>query len=124
MITTIARWYVADGQVPHALSALQSLVEQIQQTEPETLIYLVHQPAAPTWPPAPATEILFFEAYSDIDALNHHLERWEEFLRQNPELFIPDANNNPFFLAESLTRIAGFIRPSAYGAEQRSIMGG
>ncbi|MDT7806454.1 MAG: hypothetical protein QOJ70_267 [Acidobacteriota bacterium] len=129
MVTLIARWYVKEGQQAAAVAALQALASEVLSTEPDTLMYLVHTPdmAQASLPPPTDTEILFVEAYTNMNAFFAHLNgaAFKGFVKQYGNLFQTatgtDAHGKtvsiPFVQVEFLDRQAGFVREQATGAE-------
>ena len=128
MVTLIARWYVKEGQQAAAVPALKALAEEVRSTEPDTLMYLVHTPdmKAASLPPPTDTEVLFVEAYADMNAFFAHLNgaAFTSFVKQYGELFQTATGTTatgetvsiPFVQVEWLDRKAGFVRDAASGA--------
>jgi hypothetical protein len=81
-------------------------------------MYLVHTGNAGGSTPPPADgEVVFVEAYKDLDALLRHVngKPFQTFLSRYGADFVPvlDPNKGAFMLVEHLVRIAGFVRPQA-----------
>lgn len=125
MYTLIAKWTIIQGKEAPAVVALKKLAKQVQQNEKDTLIYLVHTPDLkevnlPT--PSPL-EVIFIEGYKNKAAFLAHLtgKIFTTFVAQYGDLFLSTtvqcsnggSSTNPFVLAETLTRKAGFIRQEA-----------
>ncbi len=130
MVTLIARWYVKEGQQAAAVGALQALAKEVLNSEPDTLMYLVHTPdtTQASLPPPTDTEIFFVEAYKDMQAFFAHLNgaAFTNFVKQYGDLFQTatgtDAGGStvsiPFVQVEFLDRQAGFVRaPGTTGVE-------
>lgn len=127
MVTLIARWYVKEGQQAAVVPALKELAAEVQSTEPDTLMYLVHTPdmKAASLPPPTDTEVLFVEAYASMDAFFAHLSgaAFTNFVKQYGDLFqmatgttaTGETVSIPFVQVEWLDRQAGFVRESAAG---------
>jgi quinol monooxygenase YgiN len=117
MYTVIAKWYIKSNENA-VLKALRDLALQVEAQEPDTWLYLVHtgNQEGSTPPPAPG-EVVFMEAYRDLNALLLHVhgKPFQTFLKQYGNDFVPltTPNEGPFMLVESLARIAGFVRPQA-----------
>jgi quinol monooxygenase YgiN len=117
MYTVIAKWYIKSNENA-VVNALRDLALQVEAQEPDTWLYLVHtgNQEGSTPPPAPG-EVVFMEAYKDLNALLRHVngKPFQAFLKQCGTDFVPltKPNEGPFMLVESLARIAGFVRPQA-----------
>lgn len=109
--TTIATWYVADGKLDAARTALDALAVEVQR-EPGTLVYLVHEPAPDSLPPPAPGTIVFFEVYKDEDAFLAHLKgpAFTNFVKAHADLFRKDFHGNDYLQTQHLNRAAGFIR--------------
>lgn len=115
-LSLISRWFIRPGCDAAALVALRRLALDVEQQEPDTLMYLVHTPldGAPALvdlPPAEPGAVLFVETYRDADAFRRHLAGpvFTAFVRDSGDLFV-SAHNAPFTFVVFLERQAGFIR--------------
>lgn len=117
MYTIIAKWYIKANEKA-VLQALLHLAAQVEAQEPDTWMYVVHtgNEEGSTPPPAPG-EVVFVEAYKDLNALLQHVNGtpFKTFLSQYGADFVPlmPPNTGPVMLVESLARLAGFVRPQA-----------
>jgi quinol monooxygenase YgiN len=115
--TIIAKWYIKSNESA-VLQGLRHLAAQVEAQEPDTWMYVVHigNQAGSVPPPAPG-EVVFLEAYKDLNALLQHVngKLFQTFLTQFGTDFVPvmEPNKGPVMLVESLARIAGFVRPQA-----------
>jgi quinol monooxygenase YgiN len=117
MYTVLAKWYIKANEKA-VLQGLRDLARQVEAGEPDTWMYLVHTGNQEgSTPPAAPGEVLFLEAYKDLNALLQHVngKPFQTFLSQYGADFVPliVPNKGPFMLVESLARIAGFVRPQA-----------
>ncbi len=118
MYTSIARWYVKEGKLEEATAALVALAQQVHENECETWGYLVHSGGDDSVPPSSANEIVFVEIYKDDPALGKHISgpAFQSFLKESGDLFVSiPGGTSPFFQAQHLDRIAGFVRSEASG---------
>jgi quinol monooxygenase YgiN len=130
MFTFIARWTIKRGCEAAARAALRRLAKQVQNEEPDTLLYLVHVPdmkeqSLPT--PSPL-EVVFFEGYTNKAAFLAHLNGpvFKRFVAKNLKLFLSTAVagqdgkmvKSPFVLVENLQRLGGFVRDAEHGASR------
>jgi quinol monooxygenase YgiN len=121
MYSLISKWFIKANQ-DAVLRALRDLAAQVEAHESDTWMYLVHtgnqDGSAP--PPAPG-EVVFVEAYKDLNGLLHHVNGplFQAFLKQYGADFVPvlAPNTGPLMEVESLARIAGFVRPQGAGTE-------
>ena len=117
MYTVIAKWYIRANEKA-VLQGLRHLATQVEAGEPDTWMYVVHtgNQDGSTPPPAPG-EVVFVEAYKDLNALLQHVngKPFQTFLSQYGADFVPltEPNKGPFLLVESLARLAGFVRAQA-----------
>jgi quinol monooxygenase YgiN len=117
MYTVLAKWYIKANEKA-VLQGLRDLARQVEAGEPDTWMYLVHTGNQEgSTPPSAPGEVLFLEAYKDLNALLQHVngKPFQTFLSQYGADFVPliVPNKGPFMLVESLARIAGFVRPQA-----------
>jgi predicted enzyme related to lactoylglutathione lyase/quinol monooxygenase YgiN len=118
-LSLTSQWFVQPSRLEEARLALQQLAAQVQEGEPDTLIYLVHTPfpndsRLQSLPPADPASVLFFEVYRDVPAFLRHLNGpiFTTFVSKHGDLFVA-ANGKPFVFVSFLARQAGFIRPAA-----------
>ena len=117
MYTVIAKWYIQANEKA-VLRGLRKLARQVEASEPDTWMYLVHTGNQKgSTPPPPPGEVVFVEAYKDLKALLHHVngKPFQSFLSQFGADFVPltEPNKGPVMMVESLARHAGFVRPAA-----------
>lgn len=113
-----AFWTIAAGNEAAAHTALASLADDIERHEPDTWMYLVHDPNVDkginTFPPPGPGQIAFIEGYKNRAALAAHAARLAGFLAQNGKLFLNMYGpTSPFMMVQGLLRDDGFIRRSA-----------
>jgi quinol monooxygenase YgiN len=124
MYTVTGRWSIKQGCEAKARTALKQLARNVQEKEPDTLLYLVHVPSMKgfSFPAASPLDVIFVEGYKDLAAFNAHLNGpvFTQFLDKHLDLFLtspvtlPDGRkkNSLLFTAESLLRLGGFVRLS------------
>jgi len=127
MLTIIGRLTIKQGCEAKARAVLKQLAKQVQDAEPDTLLYLVHVPdmkqlSLPT--PSPL-EVTFLEGYKDKKALDAHLngKAFTQFKAKHMHLFLTTIVTgqdgkpveSPFAMFESLHRLGGFVRAAASG---------
>jgi quinol monooxygenase YgiN len=115
-VSLSASWFIRPGCKASAEAALKQLAIDVQQHEPDTLMYVIHTPVQAdigleSLPPASPLLVIFFETYRNADAFQKHLNGpvFTEFVKKHQELFVA-ANGNPFNLVTFLETRAGFIR--------------
>lgn len=121
MYAITAKWYIKANQTA-VLQALHQLAAQVEAQEPDTWMYVVHTGNQDgSTPPAVPGEVVFVEAYKDFNALLAHVngKPFQSFLAQYGADFaqVSPPNKGPFMLVESLTRLAGFVRPQGCGGQ-------
>ncbi len=113
MYSLISKWTILPEHELIAIRALQNLALQVQQSEPNTWIYLVHTPdfTQPNLPTPPAGEVVFFEVYKDEASFQAHVRGpiFAAFVQQYGSLFLNNLGK-PYVTLELLDRQAGFIR--------------
>ncbi|QIE54474.1 hypothetical protein G5B40_02890 [Pikeienuella piscinae] len=114
MHTVLARWFVKPGQMNAARAALRKLARDVRESEPGTLIYLIHEAAQGSLPPAGENEIVFFEGYRDEGAFKAHISGpvYTAFLKEHGDLFVQNfpPNSGPYMLVATLASVGGFTR--------------
>jgi quinol monooxygenase YgiN len=113
-----AFWSIVPGNEQKAYAALSSLATQIERTEPDTWMYLIHKPnldpSINIYPPPASAQVAFVEGYKDRDAFlaHHHGPNLAEFIAQNGGLFLNMYGAaSPFVIVQTLEMAVGFIRP-------------
>lgn len=116
MYPLIAKWTILPGNEAKATEALKKLAQDVQENEPDTLLYMVHIPnfKEKSLPTPPAGEVAFWEIYKDQDAFFKHVNGsiFLDFVKNYGELFLNDFNmpSQVFMTTEVLTQVAGFVR--------------
>jgi quinol monooxygenase YgiN len=111
-----AKWTILPGNEEKAKKALIQLAKDVQENEPETLLYMVHVPnfKEKSLPTPPEGEVFFWEVYEDQNAFLKHINGsiFQTFVKTYGELFLSDFSNPPqvFMTTEVLTQIEGFAR--------------
>lgn len=125
MYPLISTWTIKEGSERQAVAALKRLAKQVNEQEPDTLVYLVHVPdmRQPSLPTPPALQVVFFEIYRSKAAFDSHVNGpvFQGFLAKHVGLFLstkvkcPDGGEvtQPYTTVEFMRREAGFIRPEA-----------
>lgn len=112
----VAKWTILPGNEEKAKTALIQLAKDVQENEPETLLYMVHIPNfnEKSLPTPPQGEVIFWEVYVDQDAFLKHINGsiFQNFVKTYGSLFLSDFSNPPqvFMTTEVLTQIEGFSR--------------
>jgi quinol monooxygenase YgiN len=113
-----AFWSIVPGNEQKAYAALTSLAQQIEQSEPDTWLYLIHKPnldpGINIYPPPASVQVAFVEGYKDREAFlaHHHGPILEKFIAQNGALFLNMYGPaSPFVIVQTLELAVGFIRP-------------
>lgn len=113
-----AFWSIVPGNEQKAYAALGSLAAQIERTEPDTWLYLIHKPnldpGINIYPPPAPVQVAFVEGYKDRDAFlaHHHGRNLAEFIAQYGALFLNMYGaTSPFVIVQTLELAVGFIRP-------------
>jgi quinol monooxygenase YgiN len=111
-----AKWTILPGNEEKATAALIQLAKDVQQNEPETLLYMVHIPnfKEKSLPTPAQGEVLFWEVYQDQNAFFKHVNGpiFTAFVKTYGDLFLSDFSTPPqvFMTTEVLTQIQGFSR--------------
>src|SRR3954469_23486315 len=125
MYPLIAIWTIKEGSEQQAVAALKRLAKQVQEKEPDTLVYLVHTPdmKEASMPTPSNLQVLFFEVYKNKAAFLAHVTGpiFQGFVAKHVNLFLStetkcaggETVTQPFMMVEFLRREAGFIRPEA-----------
>jgi quinol monooxygenase YgiN len=79
MVTLIAKVKVKEGKMDEAVKALKEIVPKIKEAEPGCLVYIPHTVRGEE------NTIIFYEKYSDKEALKVHSGN----LRKSLEKFLP-----------------------------------
>lgn len=116
MYPVMAKWTILTGKENEAIAALHNLAKEVEKTEPDTLLYMVHVPnfKAKSLPTPPIGEVVFWEVYSDVNAFNKHITgpAFQNFLKTYGNLFLTDFGNPPqvYMTTETLIQLGGFAR--------------
>jgi hypothetical protein len=115
-LSLTSAWFIAPGKEAKAIAAVKALTKEVEASEPDTLIYLVHTPFTDdnrvnTLPPPYSGTILFFEMYRTTEAFLRHVNGpiFLSFVANSGNLFVAQ-NGAPFTVDTFLTRQAGFVR--------------
>lgn len=113
-----AFWTIADGCEAAAHAALAALAADVEAHEPDTWMYLVHDPdldpGVDIFPPPTSRQVGFVEGYKDRAAFAAHGRRLAGFLAEHGGLFLHVYGPTcPFMTLQSLLPEAGFIRHAA-----------
>src|SRR5260221_1286126 len=118
MYIVIAFWSMVPGNEPKAYAALGALAAQIERTEPDTWLYLIHSPnfdpGINIYPPPAPVQVAFVEGYKDRNAfLAHHRgPNLAKFIATYGSLFLNMYGpTSPFVIVQTLELAVGFIRP-------------
>ncbi len=121
-----SEWFIIPGNEAAVARVVPELVAQVQASEPDTLIYMVHKPwpnsaNLQSLPPANPGTLLFFEVYRNQAAFEAHLNgaAFTQFVNNHGDLFIQN-NGKPFSFVEFLHMEDGFIRSEAPGQRASS----
>jgi uncharacterized protein len=129
-LSLTSTWFLKPGCEADALRALEALADTVRETEPGTLIYLVHTPfpttALQSLPPMDKRTVLFFEMYRDVEAFQKHVTgpAFTQFVKDYGGHFLA-SDGSRFSFVQFLTRHAGFIRgesSQAVGAAHPAVM--
>lgn len=116
MYPLIAKWTILPGNEEKAIEVLKKLAQDVQENEPDTLLYMVHVPnfKEKSLPTPPAGEVEFWEVYKDQLAFFKHINGtiFQDFVKNYGQLFLNDFNvpSQVFMTTKVLTQIAGFVR--------------
>jgi quinol monooxygenase YgiN len=113
-----AFWSIIPGNEQKAYAALTSLAAQIERSEPDTWLYLIHKPnfdpGINIFPPPAPVQVAFVEGYKDRDAFlaHHNGPNLKKFITQYGDLFLNMYGpTSPFVIVQTLELAVGFIRP-------------
>lgn len=127
-VLLISKWQLLDGAPGCLIDILKKLASEVENAEPDTLMYRVHlQSTAPLEkdslpklpPPRPLSnesqkEVIFLEVYRDADAFSRHVlgDVFQHFLQEVRQYFKEDPDNagQPLMQTEYLTLESGFAR--------------
>ena len=130
-ICLISRWKLKDGLDESLLDTLRLLAGQVEDAEPQTLMYRVHlqsdypldghfcplDPPPPDVPLSEQTEVTFLEVYQNAEAFSRHVkgEVFNEFLTSTLKYFEEDPNRNgwPVTATTFLDLQSGLVREGA-----------
>lgn len=113
-----AFWSVLPGNEAKAYAALNELAAEIQRSEPNTWLYLIHKPnfdpGINIFPPPAPVQVAFVEGYKDRDAFvaHHHGPILQKFIATYGNLFLNMyGSTSPFVIVQTMELAVGFIRP-------------
>jgi quinol monooxygenase YgiN len=113
-----AFWSIVPGNEAKAYEALAQLAAQIQRSEPDTWLYLIHKPnldpGINTYPPPAPVQVAFVEGYKDRNAFLAHQRgpNLANFIATYGNLFLNMYGpSSPFIIVQTLELAVGFIRP-------------
>ncbi|MGO9427438.1 putative quinol monooxygenase [Rhodoblastus sp.] len=116
LLSLTSQWFIKPGLEIEAIQALRVLAADVRRGEPDTLVYLVHEPHADTrelvsLPPSVKNLVLFFEVYRDVPAFIRHVNGpiFTNFVKEHGKLFV-EKNDQPYTTVAFLNRRAGFVR--------------
>ena len=129
MIILVSKWPLRNGLPSELVDSIKKTVDKVQQTEPGTLLYSIHNDGYNPFAQDTAidknnsagktrqTDITFFEAYKNDQAFQDHIhgEVFTKFVKENLHYFCEDPKTpgSPKMQTQFLDRIAAFIRPQA-----------
>lgn len=109
---------IVPGNEAKAYAALGALAAQVERTEPDTWIYLIHtpnfDPGINIYPPPAPVQVAFVEGYKDRDAFieHHHGPNLAGFIANSGSLFLNMYGpTSPFVIVQTMELAVGFIRP-------------
>jgi predicted enzyme related to lactoylglutathione lyase/quinol monooxygenase YgiN len=115
-LSLTSTWFIAQGNEAAAIAAVKALAKDVEASEPDTLIYLVHTPftddkRVTSLSPLYSGTIVFFEMYRTVEAFLRHVNGpiFADFLAKSGNLFVAQ-NGAPFTFVAFLARQAGFVR--------------
>lgn len=121
-------WFIKPGYQEQVFSALEQLAHDVQENEPDTLVYFVHRQCPShteliSLPPMDPLSIVFFEVYRNKAAFLTHLYGpvFTNFVKQYGELFV-QSNGQPFTFVDFLILHTGFARPAIYSNDDKNMM--
>jgi len=113
-----AFWSIIPGNEAKAYTALTDLAAQIQSSEPDTWLYLIHKPnfdpGINIFPPPAPVQVAFVEGYKDRSAFvaHHHGPILAKFIANFGSLFLNMyGSTSPFVIVQTMELSVGFIRP-------------
>src|SRR2546430_15510619 len=113
-----AFWSIVPGNERAAIGALEALAQQIQSSQPDTWMYLIHtpnfDPGINIYPPPSPMQVAFVEGYKDREAFlkHHHGPNLAKFIADNGSLFLNMYGpTSPFVIVQTMELAVGFIRP-------------
>jgi quinol monooxygenase YgiN len=113
-----AFWSIIPGNEATAYAALGDLAAEIQRSEPDTWLYLIHKPnfdpGINIFPPPAPVQVAFVEGYKDRDAFvgHHHGPILAKFIATYGSLFLNMyGSTSPFVIVQTMELAVGFIRP-------------
>lgn len=113
-----AFWSIVPGNEAKAYAALGDLASQIQSSEPDTWLYLIHKPnldpGINIYPPPAPVQVAFVEGYKDRNAFiaHHHGPILAKFIATYGSLLLNMYGaTSPFVIVQTMELAVGFIRP-------------
>jgi quinol monooxygenase YgiN len=113
-----AFWSIIPGNEAKAYAALGELAAQVERSEPDTWLYLVHtpnfDPGINIFPPPAPVQVAFVEGYKDRKAFQAHSSgpNLRNFVAKYGSLFLNMYGpTSPFVIVQALELAVGFIRP-------------
>lgn len=110
---------IIPGNEQKAHTALGSLATQIESSESNTWMYLIHKPnldpGINIYPPPASVQVAFVEGYKDRDAFlaHNHGPILAQFIAKYGGLFLNMYGPaSPFVIVQTLELAVGFIRPA------------
>jgi quinol monooxygenase YgiN len=117
MISIVTKWWCAPGKEKEAVAALEDLVRQVKDGEPDTLMYCLHTAIVEgSLPPPTPREVIFMGAWTDRKAFDEHRNGpiFTQWLQKYLDLFVQN-DGKLYVSAEFADRFAGFVRGAAVG---------
>src|SRR6185437_1058291 len=107
---------IVPGNEPKACAALGEFAAQVERSEPDTWLYLVHTPnfvpGINIYPPPAPVQVAFVEGYKDRKAFMAHQPNFAKFIAKYGGLFLNMYGPaSPFVIVQTLELAVGFIRP-------------
>jgi quinol monooxygenase YgiN len=113
-----AFWSIIPGNEAKGYAALGELAAQIERSEPDTWLYLIHtpnfDPGINIFPPPAPVQVAFVEGYKDRKAFQAHNSgpNLKKFIAKYGSLFLNMYGpTSPFVIVQALELAVGFIRP-------------
>src|SRR6185437_1795160 len=125
---------IVPGNEPKACAALGEFAAQIERSEPDTWLYLIHtpnfDPGINIFPPPAPVQVAFVEGYKDRKAFQAHNSgsNLTKFIAKYGSLFLNMYGpTSPFVIVQALELAVGFIRhqqvdPNVFQVEARWVM--